>query len=110
VIKDSDNSGTGDTADIEKPDTAKRGSKVAATLDPSVFGDVEIELRASLGRGSMTVQEMLNITSGAVVPLETPLNGLVDLTLNGRIVARGEIVSVNDRFGVRVTEIVASKS
>jgi flagellar motor switch protein FliN len=110
VIKNSENFASSEAADLAKSDAPKRNAKVAATLDPTVFGDVEIELRASLGRGSMTVQEMLNITSGAVIPLETPLNGLVDLTLNGRIVARGEIVSVNDHFGVRVTEIVASKS
>jgi flagellar motor switch protein FliN len=110
VIEDSGNLVLDEIHPSTKSDISKLEAKAITNIDPMIFGDVEIELFASLGRGTMTVQEMLDITSGAVIPLQTPLNGLVDLTLNGRIVARGEIVSVDDHFGVRVTEIVANKS
>ncbi len=53
----------------------------------------------------MTISELLNITDGSIVSLETPLNGLVDLHLNGRVVARGELVSVGEKFGVKITEV-----
>jgi flagellar motor switch protein FliN len=60
-----------------------------------------------LGRGTMTVSEIANLETGAVVPLQAPLNSWVDIMFKDRIVARGEIVSVGDNFGVRITEIAA---
>jgi flagellar motor switch protein FliN len=92
------------------PRSAKLAKRAIPELDPEIFGDVSIELLASLGQGAMTVAELVGLKAGEVVPLRTPLNGLVELSLNGRIVARGEIVAVDDRFGVRVTEIVARKA
>ena len=82
-------------------------AKAIERLDPEIFGDVKVELIASLGRGEMTVSELVNLASDMVIPLDTPLNGLVELKFKQRVVARGEIVSVGDQFGVRITEIVA---
>lgn len=83
--------------------------RVVALLDPEVLGDVRIDLAATLGRCSLTMQKLASMESGEVVTLDTPLNGIVDLSLNGRRVARGEIVAVGDRFGVRVSEILTRK-
>jgi flagellar motor switch protein FliN/FliY len=77
----------------------------ARMLDPALLGSLTIEVVAQLGRGTMTVDELACLGTGEVVRLDTPLNGFVDLTLNDVLVARGEIVAVEDRFGVRVTEI-----
>jgi flagellar motor switch protein FliN len=89
----------------EKPPAAKAIER----LDPEIFGDVKVEVMATLGRGEMTVSDLVNLASDTVVPLDTPLNGLVDLKFKDRIVARGEIVSVGDQLGVRITEVVARK-
>ena len=111
-----DEATTGDAGASSHDETDDAGTrpkppkKAIAALDPEVFGDVSIELSASLGIGAMTVARLVNLSAGDVVPLDTPLNGLIELSLNGRIVARGEIVAVDDRFGVRITEIVARKS
>lgn len=78
-------------------------------LDPEVLGCLTIELIAQLGRGTMTIQELAGLGPGSILPLDTPLNGFVDLTLNERLVGRGEIVAVEDRFGVRITEIFVHK-
>ena len=78
-------------------------------LDPDVLGSLTVDLIAQLGRGTMTVGKLATLASGEVVRLDTPLNGAVDLTLNGTIVARGEIVAVDDQFGVRITEILVRK-
>ena len=83
--------------------------KAIERLDPEIFGDVKVELMANLGRGEMTVSELVNLASDMVVPLDTPLNGLVELKFKEHVVARGEIVSVGDQFGVRISEIVARK-
>ena len=75
-------------------------------LDPAVLGSLTIDVVAQLGRGTMTIDELAHLGAGEVVRLDTPLNGVIDLTLNGALVARGEIVAVDDQFGIRVTEIL----
>lgn len=75
-------------------------------LDPAVLGSLTIDVVAQLGRGTMTIDELAHLEAGEVVRLDTPLNGVIDLTLNGALVARGEIVAVDDQFGIRVTEIL----
>lgn len=106
-----------DTETVDRVDEGKAAAaskpvavaKAIERLDPEIFGDVKVELMATLGRGEMTVSELVNLASDMVVPLDTPLNGLVELKFKDRIVARGEIVSVGDQFGVRITEILARK-
>lgn len=93
------------------PATAEDGADaVLALLDPQMLGTIPVELTATLGQGRLTMQRLANLSPGEVVPLDTPLNGMVDLSLNGRPIARGEIVSVEDRFGVRITEILVRKA
>lgn len=79
-------------------------------LDPEVLGDVTVELDALLGKGSLSLAQLAALKDGAVVGLDLPLNGQVELSLNGRIVARGELVAVGDNFGVRIAEVFARKS
>lgn len=100
---------TADLDDVIVSEKSRAAVKAIARIDPEIFGDVKVELAASLGKGEMTVSELVNLVGGEVVPLDTPLNGLVDIKFKDRIVARGEIVSVGDQFGVRITEIVAHK-
>jgi flagellar motor switch protein FliN/FliY len=83
-----------------------QGERMSRMLDPAVLGGLKIDIIAQLGRGTMTIDELARLGSGEVVRLDTPLNGVIDLTLNGALVARGEIVAIDDQFGVRVTEIL----
>jgi flagellar motor switch protein FliN len=85
----------------------KAKGKPIISLDASILSDVDVTLNAILGRGSVTVRRLLNLSVGEAVELDTLLNGMIDLTLNGKIVARGELVAVEDKFGVRITEIIA---
>ena len=112
MIKLEDKAEASDIVDVENiivSEKSRAAAKAVAKFDPEIFGDVKVELTATLGRGEMMVNELVNLVGGAIVPLDTPLNGWVDLKFKDRIVARGEIVSVGDQFGVRVTEIVARK-
>jgi flagellar motor switch protein FliN/FliY len=83
-----------------------RREQMSRMLDPAVLGSLTIDVVAQLGCGTMTIDELARLGSGEVVRLDTPLNGVIDLTLNGALVARGEIVAIDDQFGVRVTEIL----
>jgi flagellar motor switch protein FliN/FliY len=72
----------------------------------SVLRNVEMQITVELGRAKMTVGGLLSMASGDVVELDRPANAPVDVLVNGTLVARGEVVVVDDEFGVRVTEIV----
>ena len=78
-----------------------------ARIDAELFRGVRVALEARLGEAGMTVEEMMALKSGDVVTLGTGLADHVDLYLNGTLVARGEIVAVADKYGVRIVEIAA---
>jgi flagellar motor switch protein FliN len=69
--------------------------------------DVELDLRIELGRTELLIEEVLQLREGSVVPLNKLAGDPVDILVNGRLVARGEVLVLNDNFCVRVAEIVA---
>jgi flagellar motor switch protein FliN/FliY len=70
------------------------------------LSDVLMELSVEIGRTRMTVGEMLQLRAGSIVTLERLAGEPVDLLVNGTAIARGEVVIVDEQFGLRVTEIV----
>jgi flagellar motor switch protein FliN/FliY len=70
--------------------------------------DVPVELAVEIGRTSMTIGETLALGPGSIVSLNRLAGEPVDLLVNGRPIARGEVVVVDEEFGLRVTEIVSS--
>ncbi len=72
--------------------------------------DVEMEVSAELGRTRMSVRELLSLTPGAIVELDRAAGSPADLLVNGRLIARGEVVVIDENFGIRITEIVAPGS
>lgn len=75
------------------------------TLDAAVFSEVRISLRARLGEVELSIQDLLALKSGAVLKLDAAMTDLIELRLNDTVVARGEIVAVDDNFGVRIVEV-----
>ena len=69
--------------------------------------DVPVELTAELGSCKMTMQELLDLDLGSVVQLDQPANANVDIYVNHKLVARGEVVVAEDNFGIRIREIIA---
>jgi len=76
-----------------------------ATLD--LLRDVELEVKIELGRTNMYLEEVLKLRRGSVVPLDKLAGDPVDIFVNGRLVARGEVLVLNDNFCVRIAELVA---
>ena len=72
--------------------------------------DVEMEVSAELGRTRMSVRELLTLHPGAIVELDRAAGSPADLLVNGRLIARGEVVVVDENFGIRITEIVSPGS
>jgi len=77
----------------------------ARALDIRLLSDIPLEVTVELGRAVLTVSDLLALRPGSVVEL-TASASTVDVVVNGRLVARGDVVVVEDSFGVRVTEIV----
>ena len=71
------------------------------------MSDVQLDLNIELGRTHMHLEEMLRLKKGAVVPLDKMAGDPVDIYANGRLIARGEVLVLNDNFCVRVAELVA---
>lgn len=69
--------------------------------------DVPLEVNVELGRTRMTIQDLLQLGPGSVVELDKVAGEALDILVNGRLVARGEAVVVNDKFGIRITDIVS---
>jgi flagellar motor switch protein FliN/FliY len=81
-----------------------RSAKSAADLE-AVF-DVPVRVSAILGQSRMQVSELLKMTQGTVVELDRKVGEAIDIYVNNRLVARGEVVLVEDRLGVTMTEII----
>ena len=72
--------------------------------------DVPVSLSIELGACQLPMREVLQLQVGSVVQLDKPADAPVDLTVNGKLIARGEVVVIEDRFGVKITEVIAGSS
>lgn len=70
--------------------------------------DIPVQISAVLGKSSMQVSQLLKLGRGAVVELDRKVGEAIDIYVNNRLVARGEVIVVEDRLGVTMTEIVKS--
>ena len=89
---------------FEPFDSSARQKGDGVGLD--ALGDVELDLRIELGRTELLIDEVLQLKEGSVVPLDKLAGDPVDILVNGRLVARGEVLVLNDNFCVRVAEIL----
>jgi len=82
-------------------------STQAATLD--LLKEVELDVRIELGQTRMYLEDVLRLRKGTVVTLDKLAGDPVDIYVNGRLVARGEVLVLNDNFCIRVAELIAGK-
>lgn len=87
------------------PRAVESASAAGGNISSRFMESVDIKLDAYLGSASMTVGEFAALGRDSVISLNAMLNQTVELRLNGLVVARGELVAVGDKFGVKITEI-----
>jgi flagellar motor switch protein FliN/FliY len=75
-----------------------------------LLAGVTIRVSVEVGSASLKLSELLNIGKGSVVELDRDANALLDILANGTLIARGEVVSIDGRYGIRVAEIVERRS
>ncbi|TWU43324.1 Flagellar motor switch protein FliN [Novipirellula aureliae] len=73
-----------------------------------MLDEVELDLRIELGRTQMRLEEVLQLRGGSVVALDKLAGDPVDIIVNGKLIARGEVLVMNDNFCIRVTELVSA--
>ncbi|MCH6485404.1 flagellar motor switch protein FliN [Pseudoxanthomonas sp. LH2527] len=93
----------GDTAIADRD--AHAGHDMDMSLD--VILDVPVTLSLEVGRTRMPIRNLLQLNQGSVVELERGAGEPLDVFVNGTLIAHGEVVVVNDRFGVRLTDVVS---
>ena len=92
-----------DLLSIEESAEPMRNAK-----DLEAVYDIPVQLSAVLGKASMQVSQLLKLGRGAVVELDRKVGEAIDIYVNNRLVARGEVVVVEERLGVTMTEIIKS--
>ena len=91
---------TEDERPTDVPDTPRSARDLEAVYD------IPVQVSAVLGKSSMQVNQLLKLGRGAVVELDRKVGEAIDIYVNNRLVARGEVVVVEDRLGVTMTEII----
>jgi flagellar motor switch protein FliN/FliY len=87
-----------------KPQPAPRAG--ATTHDLTVLHDITVTISVEIAQAQLTINDLLELKPGAVFELNRPAGAAGDIRINGRYVARGDIMNCGDKSGVRITEIV----
>jgi len=109
-----DENSTGDSSEGEEQSSSmdaidEDSSEIARTAaDLEAVFDIPVHVSAVLGKSRMQVSQLLKLGRGAVVELDRKVGEAIDIYVNNRLVARGEVVVVEDRLGVTMTEIIKS--
>lgn len=102
--------GTAKAAALAVAEAAPAGERSAAGDRLSAIYDIPVQLAAVLGKTSMPVNQLLRLGRGAVVELDRKVGEPIDIYVNNRLVARGEVLIVDDHLGITMTEIIKSDS
>jgi flagellar motor switch protein FliN/FliY len=98
-----------DNVSVAAPDRPTTPSH-ALTGAPLVLADVEMGVTAELGRCRMSVRELLSLTPGTVIDLDRAAGAPVDVLVNGTLIARGEVVVIDEEFGIRISELLQNEA
>jgi flagellar motor switch protein FliN len=98
-----------DDADDSWNDPADIPDKPRSAQDLEAVYDIPVRVSAVLGKSSMQVNELLKLGRGAVIELDRKVGEAIDIYVNDRLVARGEVVVVDDRLGITMTEIIKTQ-
>jgi flagellar motor switch protein FliN len=88
------------------PDAPMAGEEEKSASDLAPVFDVPVNISAVLGRANMSVAQLLQLGQGSVLELDRKVGEAIDIYVNNRLVARGEVVIVDERLGVTMTEII----
>ncbi|WP_458524995.1 flagellar motor switch protein FliN [Onishia taeanensis] len=82
------------------------GTDSGATRDLEMIMDIPVKLSVELGRTKITIKQLLELAQGSVIELDGLAGEPMDILINGYLIAQGEVVVVDDKYGIRITEII----
>jgi flagellar motor switch protein FliN/FliY len=74
-----------------------------------LFADISVRLSVEVGSTALKLSELMDLSEGSIIELDRQSHELLDIMANGTLIARGEVVTVNGRFGIRVVEVVSTE-
>lgn len=90
--------------DIFRPLSPDSGASQARELE--MIMDIPVKLTVELGRTKLTIKQLLELAQGSVIELEGLAGEPMDILINGYLIAQGEVVVIEDKYGIRITEII----
>lgn len=78
----------------------------SSQIDPEVLQNISVTMTVEVGRAMIKIRDLMRLTQGSVVELDRIAGEPLDLLVNNTVVAQGEVVLVNDRYGIRLTRVV----
>ena len=106
----SHDTGAGAPAALLNTDGAGEATPKRSAVDLEAVFDVPVTVSAVLGKSAMEVSQLLKLGKGTIVELDRKVGEAIDIYVNDRLVARGEVVLVEDRLGITMTEIIKAGS
>jgi flagellar motor switch protein FliN len=88
----------------DQPDNSSAGDK--NQIHPDVLQNIPVTLTIEVGRATIKIRDLMRLTQGSVVELDRIAGEPLDLLVNNTVVAQGEVVLVNERYGIRLTRVV----
>ena len=109
--------GTNATSSDTSPETARaagdsvfqpleQGDNAPLPRDLEMIMDIPVKLTVELGRTRLTIKQLLELAQGSVIELEGLAGEPMDILINGYLIAQGEVVVIEDKYGIRITEII----
>ncbi len=67
---------------------------------------IKVEMAAVLGRSRISIKDLKDLSTGSIIPLDKSINDLIDINVNNRLIAKGELISKDDGIGIKIVEII----
>lgn len=94
----------------EAPRMEDAVSRMANNRQFKLLSDIPVRMSVEVGSTSLRLAEVMDLTEGAVVELDRQADDLLDIMVNGALIAKGEVVTVNGRYGIRIVDIAATEN
>jgi flagellar motor switch protein FliN/FliY len=93
-------------ADIQFPSLVEEHHGKKVEMD--VFGNIPINISVELGRSQVSLKEVFELSEGSIIELERLVGEPLDLVVNGQIIAHGEVVAIDNNYGLRITSVIST--
>ncbi len=94
----------------DAPRMEDAASRMANNRQFKLLADIPVRMSVEVGSTSLRLAEVMDLTEGAIVELDRQADDLLDIMVNGALIAKGEVVTVNGRYGIRIVDIAATEN